>query len=60
MADKLTSRQVNKLLVDWVNERQSNRRTIAFHTLLPFKFSIAFVRRMIFVNKILRLQTKRA
>ena len=33
---------------------------IDFRILLPFKFSIAFVRTRGFVNKILRLQTKRA
>lgn len=58
--ERLLGRQVNELLVDRVNERQSNRRTIDFHILLSFKSSIVPVRMWVIVKKILRLQTKRA
>ena len=58
--ERLFGRQINELLVDRVNERQSNRRTIDFRILLSFKFSIAFVRTRGFVNKILIPQMKRA
>ena len=58
--ERLLGRQVNELLVSWRKERQSNRRTIDFHTLLSFKFSIAPVKIWIIVKNILRLQTKRA
>ena len=58
--ERLLGRQVNELLVSWRKERQSNRRTIDFRILLSFKSSIDPVRMWGFVNKILRLQTKRA
>ena len=51
MVDKVTSRRVNELLVSWRKERQSNRRTLQFCILLPFKISIAFVRTSRFVKK---------
>ena len=55
-----TRREVNELIVDRVIERQSNRRTIDFRILLSFKSSIVPIRMWVIVNKILRLQTKRA
>lgn len=58
--ERLLGKQGNELLVSWRKERQSNRRTFQFCILLPFKISIAFVRTRGFVNKILKLQTKRA
>ena len=58
--ERLLGRQVNELLVSWRKERQSNRRTIDFRILLPFKFSIAPVKIWFIVKNLLRLQTKRA
>ena len=58
--ERLLGRQVNELLVDRVNERQGNRRTIDFRILLSFKSSIVPVRMWVIVKKILILQTKRA
>lgn len=55
-----TRREVNELLVDRGNERQSNRRTIDFRILLSFKSSIVPIRMWVIVKKILILQTKRA